>query len=109
MLKRILIRALFLLLFTVVSLLSVFFYFQSHNIVYPGEVTFFEGASVREVADTLEVNGNIKSANVFYYYIKAKEAAYDLNPFTDKIFEPSFKSGTYSLDISDYDDLIEYI
>ena len=101
-----------LLVFIIIcTLLAVgmFFTFKEYSKVYPGEITFFEGASSRDVADFLEVNGNIKNADVFYYYLRGKEIFYDINPLSERTFKPSFKNGTFVLESGDFEDLISFI
>ena len=88
---------------------GIFFAFQAYNKVYPGDVTFFEGASARDISDILEVNGNIKNADVFYYYLRGKEMFYDVNPWSDKTFKPDFKNGTFEIGTGDFDYLVGYI
>lgn len=106
--KFILYLFVFLLLISA-AVTSVIYYFNENNKVFPGEVTFFEGASAREVADILEVNGNIKNADVFYYYLRIKETYYEINPFTEKRFKPAFKNGTFDIKTGDFEYLIQFI
>ncbi|MGF7535398.1 endolytic transglycosylase MltG [Bacillus mexicanus] len=83
-----------------------YLWYKDKSNVSPGSIDISEGTSVRQVADLLEVNGLIKDADVFYYYIRVKQLYYDLAPWTSKKFEVSFKSGTFKLDSKTFDSLI---
>jgi UPF0755 protein len=100
---------LFLFIILILLAISAFYVFKNYSKVYPGEISFFEGASARDVADILEVNNNIKNADVFYYYLRGKEFFYDINPLSERTFKPSFKNGTFDLKSGDFEYLIGFI
>jgi UPF0755 protein len=107
--KKFLLKTIMFLFFLITAIGIIVGVFSFYNKTYPGEVTFYEGTSARDIADILEVNGNIKNADTFYYYIRLKEYYYDLNPFTENTFKPEFKNGTFEVGTGDFEYLISFI
>lgn len=79
---------------------------DNNSKVIEGDISVYEGASVKQVADILEVNGNIKSSNTFYFYIKSKQILNKINIFTNRPFDVSFKAGDFIIEDGDFDTLI---
>ena len=104
--KRFIISSVVFFIFLTIIGTSGVLWFKSKSKVHPGSIDIFEGASVRQVADLLELNGVIEDADVFYYYIRLKQTYYELAPWSDQKFEVNFKPGKFELDPKDFDTLI---
>lgn len=104
--KRFLIKTLIVIILLAALCTGGYMWFKSKSQVSPGSIDIFEGASVRQVADLLETNNLIESADVFYYYIRLKQSYYELAPWSTEKFDVLFKPGAFKLDSTTFDDLI---
>lgn len=104
--KRFITRLLILILFLSIVTAGGYMWFKGKSNVSEGTIDIYEGASVRQVADLLEMSGMIDDANVFYYYIRLKQTYFELAPWSNQKFDVSFKPGKFTLDTNDFDELI---
>lgn len=86
-----------------------FIWFDKNSKVYDGDITIFEGASVKQVSELLEANDVIDNADTFYYYIVFKQKYLEYAPWANGTFEVAFKSGTFDIEATSFDELIEYL
>jgi len=99
-----------LFIFIFVVLLGTFLFykwFETKNVVEEGEVSIYEGASIKQIADILETNGTIESSTIFFGYIRGKQIVNRLNPFSSRPFEVEFKAGDFDIEEGDFNSLID--
>lgn len=88
----------------------LFLTFKSHMEVKEGRVEIFQGATPRQVADLLEIEGIVKNSDFMYYYIKIKNKYYThYNKPEDDWYPLRFQSGVFEIKKGDIDDVIVQI
>lgn len=81
--------------------------FKSQMQVQPGRVEIVQGASSKQVAEMLEIEGIIKNADFMYYYIKLKNKYYTYkNHKEDDWYPIRFQSGVFHIKKGDIDDVV---
>lgn len=96
-------------IFIAIVIASMFYgkkWFENNSKVEESTIDIFEGASVKQVTDLLELSGSIKNSEILFYYIRAKQLYYDLAPWVNATFDVSFKPGKFQIDDGDFDSLI---
>lgn len=78
--------------------------FDKYSTVTSGEIDIYEGASVKQIAVLLENYGNIKNADVFYYYIKLKLLYHE--KVEKKPLDLLIKHGKYNVSDGNFDSVI---
>lgn len=104
--KRFIIRFTIFIILLAAGASGGYIWFKGKSNVSPGSIDIYEGASVRQVADLLELNGLIDDASVFYYYIRLKQTYLEYAPWSNQKFDVNFKPGKFDLDSKNFDMLI---
>lgn len=92
--------------FIIVMVLCFYFFLIKGNLEVHNakNVPVKEGATLEEIATSLEENGAIDNAKIFVYYVKIKNKY--LEKFKNQSLEVSFKEGNYTIKEGDFTDLI---
>jgi len=84
-----------------------YFWFQKQMKANGGIVEIFEGASVQQVTEMLEIEGIVPNGEFMYNYIRAKNYYYRYkNLPNDEWYPQNFKHGKFHLSGGDLDDII---
>lgn len=102
-----------LIVFLVIVIGCCFFahrWFTSQLETKKGTVEIFQGASVRQVADLLEIEGIIKDADFMFYYVKLKSKYYTYKEKeTDEWYPLRFKHGKFEVEKGTIDEVVEHL
>ena len=107
--KRFLLSVLIFILLAAGCVVAGYYWFESENHVAEGDVSISKGASAKQIAEILEASELIGDANVFYYYLRAKELYFQYVVKDPTAFQIVFKNGEYHIDKGNFDTLVSQL